>query len=154
MSSQPPRVGKDDLQVLEIRQRRKDSTHSSVDFMVQKDRELALKLQREEDLGDQNKRSYEIEKILRSRLRNGQLEFLIKWQGYPQSQNSWAVRSDFDDPAFVDSFLEHERIKKLDPKFMTKKRKSDPSVTISDTPTLTPTVSQKKSRQSSPIIIE
>ena len=32
---------------------------------------------------------YEIEKILRSRVRSGQKEVYIKWKGYPASSNSW-----------------------------------------------------------------
>lgn len=34
---------------------------------------------------------YRIEKILRTRRRNGRLESLVKWTGFPASSNSWVV---------------------------------------------------------------
>ena len=35
-----------------------------------------------------------IEKILRKRQRNGQTEYLVKWQGYPKKFNQWINQSD------------------------------------------------------------
>ncbi len=32
---------------------------------------------------------YEIERIVDKRYRNNGLEYLIKWRGYPDSQNTW-----------------------------------------------------------------
>jgi chromobox protein 5 len=32
---------------------------------------------------------YEIERIVDKRYRNNGIEYLIKWRGYPDSQNTW-----------------------------------------------------------------
>ncbi len=32
---------------------------------------------------------FEIERIVDKRYRNDQIEYLIKWRGYPDSQNTW-----------------------------------------------------------------
>ena len=42
--------------------------------------------------------SFNIEKVLRTRRRKGVKEFLVKWESYPHSMNSWVVESDFTAP--------------------------------------------------------
>ncbi|XP_028417823.1 uncharacterized protein LOC114542487 [Dendronephthya gigantea] len=37
---------------------------------------------------------YQIEKVLKTRLRKGQKEYLVKWLGFPSEQNSWVTESD------------------------------------------------------------
>jgi hypothetical protein len=32
---------------------------------------------------------YEVESIVRHRVRKGQLQYFLKWKGYPSSQNTW-----------------------------------------------------------------
>ena len=32
---------------------------------------------------------YDVEKVLKTRRRNGQVEYLVKWRGYPEKFNSW-----------------------------------------------------------------
>ncbi len=32
---------------------------------------------------------YKVEKILKTRRRGGRVEYFVKWQGYPESMNSW-----------------------------------------------------------------
>ena len=49
---------------------------------------------REEIQKVQGKDIFNIEKILRSRLRGRKREFLIKWDGYPDSFNSWVPEKD------------------------------------------------------------
>ena len=44
----------------------------------------------EEDLSEGE---YEIEKILDTRIRRGKEEILVKWKGYPDSENSWVLKS-------------------------------------------------------------
>jgi hypothetical protein len=38
---------------------------------------------------DTKNRVYPIDKILRKRVRNGSVQFLVKWSGYPMDINSW-----------------------------------------------------------------
>ena len=37
---------------------------------------------------------YQIDQVIRSRTRNGRREYLVHWQGYPASMNSWVPVSD------------------------------------------------------------
>ena len=32
---------------------------------------------------------YDVEKVLKTRRRNGQIEYYVKWKGYPDEFNSW-----------------------------------------------------------------
>ena len=59
---------------------------------------------------------YRIDKILRGRHKNGILEYLVKWEGYPSSDNSW----------IPESYLNDEAIKSLrdNPVVITGKRRS------------------------------
>ena len=42
---------------------------------------------------------YQIEKILKTRKHKGQTEYLVKWLGYPNEQNSWVPESDMVRPS-------------------------------------------------------
>ena len=37
---------------------------------------------------------YRVEKVIKSRMRNRQKEYFVKWLGYPDSFNSWIPASD------------------------------------------------------------
>ena len=37
---------------------------------------------------------YHVEKIIKKRNRRGQVEYLVKWMGYPDSMNSWVAEAD------------------------------------------------------------
>ena len=36
---------------------------------------------------------YEVEKVLKRRIKNGQIQYFLKWKGYPDSDNSWVPAS-------------------------------------------------------------
>jgi hypothetical protein len=36
---------------------------------------------------------------------NGKLEYLIKWEGFPLSESTWEISSDFHCPGLLDNFL-------------------------------------------------
>ncbi len=38
---------------------------------------------------DKQDQDFEVEKILKTRIKNGKKEYFIKWKGYPSSMNSW-----------------------------------------------------------------
>ena len=40
-------------------------------------------------MGDDDGERFEIEYIVDKRYRKDQVEYLIKWRGYPDSQNTW-----------------------------------------------------------------
>lgn len=40
-------------------------------------------------MADEGVERYEIERIVDKRARGDRVEYLIKWRGYPDSQNTW-----------------------------------------------------------------
>jgi hypothetical protein len=49
--------------------------------------------------------SWEVEKIVDSRVVNNKTEYLVKWVGYPDSENSWTKESNFDSVIPIQEFL-------------------------------------------------
>ena len=41
-------------------------------------------------------KSYEIEKILKKHGRGGNVQYLVKWSGYPSKYNSWVKGSEIN----------------------------------------------------------
>ncbi|RWS13632.1 chromobox protein 1-like protein [Dinothrombium tinctorium] len=55
---------------------------------------------------------YVVEKILEKRKRNGRIEYLIKWQGWPDEDNTWEPEEHLSCPDLVREFEEKQRRKK------------------------------------------
>jgi len=63
---------------------------------------------------------YTVEKILDKRIRGGKTEYLIKWEGYPDSENTWEPDDNLDCPDLINAFEEKTKAKKEE-----KKRKKE-----------------------------
>jgi len=63
---------------------------------------------------------YTVEKILDKRIRGGKTEYLIKWEGYPDSENTWEPEDNLDCPDLISGFEEKTKQKKEE-----KKRKKE-----------------------------
>jgi len=63
---------------------------------------------------------YTVEKILDKRIRGGKTEYLIKWEGYPDSENTWEPEDNLDCPDLISAFEEKTKQKKEE-----KKRKKE-----------------------------
>ena len=46
---------------------------------------------------DKQDQDYEVEKILKTRTKNGKKEYFVKWLGYPDSMNSWIPEENLKD---------------------------------------------------------
>ena len=57
---------------------------------------------------------------LSSRIRGGKTEYLIKWEGYPDSENTWEPEDNLDCPDLISAFEEKTKQKKEE-----KKRKKE-----------------------------
>jgi chromobox protein 1 len=55
---------------------------------------------------------FEIEKIVKSRQRGEETEFLIKWRGYPDDDNTWEPESNVNAVELLIAFKEEEERKK------------------------------------------
>lgn len=67
---------------------------------------------------------YTVEKILDKRIRGGKTEYLIKWEGYPDSENTWEPDDNLDCPELISGFEEKAKQKKEE-----RKRKKDAEAT-------------------------
>lgn len=55
---------------------------------------------------------YSVEKILDKRTKGGKTEYLIKWEGYPDSENTWEPDENLDCPDIISAFEEKLKSKK------------------------------------------
>ncbi|CAF3920065.1 unnamed protein product [Adineta steineri] len=63
-------------------------------------------------MADESVERFEIERIVDKRYRNNQLEYLIKWRGYPDSQNTWEPSSNIEGEQEADLLAEYEAFNK------------------------------------------
>lgn len=47
---------------------------------------------------------YEVDKIVRKRLKNGKAQYLLKWKNYPASENTWEPEENVNDPNMIIDF--------------------------------------------------
>ena len=56
------------------------------------------------------------------RIHHGKVEYLIKWEGYPDSENTWEPQANLDCPDIIKKYEDDAKSKKDDKK---RKRESD-----------------------------
>lgn len=47
---------------------------------------------------------FEVEEILNKRLKNGNVEYLLKWKGFTSRYNSWVIESDANCQELIEGF--------------------------------------------------
>jgi hypothetical protein len=70
-------------------------------------------------------REYEVEAIRDRRFRNGRLEYLVKWVGYPEAATTWTDSANLNCPECLEAFL-RERRRKLRERAMAKAKAECP----------------------------
>lgn len=68
---------------------------------------------------DEQEEEFTVEKIVDMRIKNGKREYLLKWRGYPDSENTWEPSANLDCPELIEDFESKMKKKKEE-----KKRKS------------------------------
>ena len=77
----------------------------------------------DENEDDDDEEEYQVEKIIDSRMVRGRKEYLLKWKGYPDSENTWEPHSNLDCDDLIKTF-EDNRKKKREEKEKAKEKES------------------------------
>lgn len=88
------------------------------------------KKKREESLRRQEDNEFEIEKVVKAKGSGKGLQYMVKWKGYPESDNTWESPSDLP-KSVVSAFLKKSSPKKSSPKKEVKKEaKKEPKTLV------------------------
>ncbi|XP_064595163.1 chromobox protein homolog 1-like isoform X2 [Liolophura sinensis] len=84
--------------------------------MGRKNKDDDAGLEPEEDEEDLGEEEYTVERVVDSRIKNGKKEYLLKWKGYPDSDNTWEPSGHLDCPDLIAEFEDKKKKRDLERK--------------------------------------
>jgi hypothetical protein len=67
-------------------------------------KQVSSQPQSDSDDVSESEGAYTVEKILEKRVKNGRVEYFLKWKNYPESDNTWEPEANLNCPALIKEF--------------------------------------------------